>query len=59
MATDVLECLMFTYDTPESNPEGQMPVLDTKMWLGMKQMTPGMPEAITQDRPNKPGEAKG
>ena len=34
MASGILACLQFTFDTPASNPNAQMPVLDTSMWIG-------------------------
>ena len=48
MATDTIKCLTFTFNSHELSSNGHMPVLDTKMWLGMEQMTTGIPEAIKQ-----------
>ena len=33
MASGIFQCLEFTFDSPASNTSGQMPVLDTTMWI--------------------------
>ena len=35
-----------------------MAVLDTEMWLGLESMSPGVPEAVSDKKPVRPGEAK-
>ena len=44
LATSVLQCLKFTYDSPEANQSARMPVLDTEMWLGEEHRKTGIPE---------------
>ena len=34
MASSILGCLNFTWDTPCSNPNKRLPVLDTELWVG-------------------------
>ena len=34
MASDVMECLDFTWDSPQQHQDQSMPVLDTAMWIG-------------------------
>ena len=43
MASGILVCLQFTFDTPASNPNAQMPVLDTSMWIGVQSRKYGVP----------------
>ena len=44
MASSVLNCLNFTHDHPEANPEKRMPVLDTHIWMGTEAREPGVPK---------------
>ena len=39
MASSVLQCLDFTWDTPSRNQNQKMPVLDTMVWVGRSQRT--------------------
>ena len=51
MSSDILDCLVFTWDSPTCNENGKMPVLDCQMWIGLenreKGITTGMGEAPT------------
>ena len=46
MASGILSCLQFTFDTPASNTNAQMPVLDTSMWVDWQTRELGIPEEI-------------
>ena len=46
MASGVFQCLEFTYDSPASNKNGQMPVLDTTMWIQTQARQIGVPAEI-------------
>ena len=48
MSSDILECLKFTWDSPECNAGGKMPVLDTQMWVSLESRERGLPEQIGQ-----------
>ena len=48
MSSDILECLKFTWDSPERNVSGKMPVLDTQMWVSLESREKGLPEQIGQ-----------
>ena len=50
MASGVVSCLRFTFDCPQMNAGGAMPVLDTQMWVGKEGRNSGIPEAILEDR---------
>ena len=61
MASSVLQCLDFTWDTPSRNKNNKMPVLDTMVWVGRSQRTWGIPEAILEEGtflPTKTGTLK-
>ena len=34
MASSLVGCLEYTWDSPSRHPTGKMPVLDTEMWIG-------------------------
>merc|ERR1711954_359504 len=46
MASGIFQCLEFTFDSPASNPNGQMPVLDMTMWIQTQSRQVGIPEEI-------------
>ena len=46
MASSILKCLEFTQDSPASNSDGRMPVLDTSMWVDWQTRELGIPEEI-------------
>ena len=46
MASGILSCLQFTFDTPASNHNAQTPVLDTSMWIGVQAREYGVPNQI-------------
>ena len=51
MATSVMKCLNFTWDSPDQHVEdlgGKMPVLDTMMWIGKGNRKWGVPEEILE-----------
>ena len=50
MASSIVNCLKFTYDCPQMNANGTMPVLDTQMWVGCETRTTGIPEALLKDK---------
>ena len=50
MASGVVNCLKFTYDCPQMNGEGTMPVLDTQIRVAKENRTTGIPEELLQDR---------
>ena len=54
MATDMVECLKFTWDCPSVNEGGAMPVLDTEMWIGECSEEWGVPKAILEDETKLP-----
>ena len=60
LATDVEKCLDFTWDSPERNTNGMLPVLDTQMWVGKEQRTIGVPIEFTggEEKGCKVGELK-
>ena len=46
IASNILDCLNFTTDTPEQNQNKKMPVLDTQVWVGEEQREEGIPPAL-------------
>ena len=44
MAGSILECLNFTWDSPELHGGEGMPVLDTSMWMDEEQREAGIPQ---------------
>ena len=48
MASGILKCLNFTWDLPELNNSGKMPVLDTMMWKEKHQRTWGVPQPLVE-----------
>ena len=46
MASGILKCLEFTFDSPSNNTNGCMPVLDTMMWIGRQAREYGIPRQI-------------
>ena len=49
MATRMIECLNFTWDSPSNNPSGAMLVLDTQMWVGLPSREWGVPKEILDE----------
>ena len=49
MASGVLECLQFTFDSPSLNKPMAMLVLDTRMWLGWEERETGVPASALED----------
>ena len=54
MASDVLDCLNFTWDSPSCNSNNKMPVLDTQLWVGMPNRTWDIPQDIFPDQNTLP-----
>ena len=52
-----MTCLNIIFDVPEANESRKMAVLDTEMWLGTEELTPGIPDELTAKKPVKPGKA--
>ena len=52
MASGITEKLNFTYDLPENNPNGRMPVLDTQIWVGREERETGIPKEILPEHLN-------
>ena len=55
-ASQAIECLNFTWDSPSRHPGGAMPVLDTQMWVGCTTDHEELPEyclKITGTAPRK------
>ena len=48
MASSILECLNFTWDTPNDNQNMMMPVLYTMVWIGRETRTWGVPGAMIE-----------
>ena len=46
MAGSIMGFLSFTWDHPDNNPSGAMPVLDTEMWMGQEERVMGVPKEI-------------
>ena len=46
IASSIMKCLQFTWDSPNNNATGTMPVLDTKMWVGLEAREWGLPEGM-------------
>ena len=49
MASSLLGCLNFTWDSPEKNEGKTMPVLDTQVWVGWGSRKWGVPEAALEE----------
>ena len=49
MASSVTKCLQFTSDTPANHETGDMPVLDTSMWVGLEERAVGIPEPYLEE----------
>ena len=49
MASGVLKCLNFTWDTPNQNKNKKMPVLDTQLWVEIPKKGKGIPKFIEGD----------
>ena len=49
MATEVMKCLKFTFDTPKLNKSLTMPVLDSQIWVGNEQRETGIPVGLLRD----------
>ena len=52
MASSVTKNLKFTYDIPENNSNGRMPVLDTQIWVGRERREVGIPQEILPQQLN-------
>ena len=51
MASDQVQCLNFTFDTPRMNGNLRMPVLDTEIWVGREAREVGIPpEILTKEQ---------
>ena len=46
LASSILKYLQFTWDSPNNNATGTMPVLDTQMWVGLEAREWGLPEGM-------------
>ena len=46
MASDLVNCLRFTWDTAEHNTNGRMPVLDTQLWVEIQPRVKRTPEEM-------------
>ena len=53
MASDLINCLRFTWDTPEHNHNGRMPLLDTKLWVDIQPRVKGIPEEMDPQAPKE------
>ena len=51
MASSIISCLKFTWDSPECHGNGRMPVLDTALWLGYPEREKKVPTYIDPDAP--------
>ena len=49
IGSSIMECLTFTFDTPNQNQLGRMPVLDTQMWVGEQARSKGIPDTISME----------
>ena len=52
MASSVTKTLRFTFDIPENNQNGRMPVLDTQIWVGKESREVGIPKEIMKEELN-------
>ena len=43
IASSITWYLKFTWDSPEMNSDGTMPVLDLEVWMGMEERAMGVP----------------
>ena len=46
MASGILKCIQFTYDSPARNADGQKPGLDTILWIAHQDREYGIPKQI-------------
>ena len=46
MSSDILDCLVFTWDSTTCNENGKMPVLDCQMWIGLEKREKGIPKGL-------------
>ena len=53
MASDLVNCLRFTWDTPEHNNNGRMPVLDSQLWVEIQPRVKGIPEEMDPEAPKE------
>ena len=53
MASGIVKCLKFTWDTPECHKSNRMQVLDTELWLGQPEREKKVPIFKDPDAPKK------
>ena len=51
IASSIIKCLKFTWDSPSANKSGKMPVLDCQLWMEMDQRTRNIPSKIDPESP--------
>ena len=54
MASSILACLQFTWDSPAQNKTGMMPLLDTMIWVGQSARSWGVPEEMLPEETSLP-----
>ena len=61
MASSIMGCLEFTWDSPSQPPDSKMPILDTKIWVDIPTRSWDLPEALLPQNaeiPMIPGDLK-
>ena len=56
LCSSVIQCMNFTFDIPELNSNGCMPVLDVQIWMEVQHRKYGIPAELMADRPVNSGQ---
>ena len=51
IASSIIKCLKFTWDSPSANKSGKMPVLDCQLWIEKDRRVKGIPKAMDPESP--------